>query len=235
MNKIFTFGYNRPDLLEKQYESLMKNIIGDFEFYLVYDHIDDKYTEEFEKVCSKCSIDVYDHQRETNFGNSENHASSMQWIYDNFLNDKDNVLFLDHDIFLIDEFDINSYFNEYDIFGGTTSNGVIEYFSTVVFGFNFKKIKKFNLSFSPGVYNNQYLDTFGNSYLLLENDSLKKKVFEQSHYEEDSNKIFQLMDEKFIHLYGASKWYENFEFYEKDEDRKNSLFSVIDKHMVNNK
>lgn len=238
MNKIFTFGYNRPDLLEKQYESLMKNIIGDFEFYLVYDHIDDKYTEEFEEVCSKCGIDVYDHQREKNFGNSQNHANSMQWIYDNFLDDEDTCLFLDHDIFLIDKFNIDSYFNKYDVFGGVTTNGVIEYFSSIVFGFRFGKIKEFNLNFSPGMYDNQFLDTCGNSYLLLKNSLLKTKVLEQVSYiedidDKDPNKIFELIDSKFIHLYGASKWYEDFKFYKKDEDRKNLLFSIVDKGIVN--
>jgi hypothetical protein len=74
---------------------------------------------------------------------------------------------------------------------------------------------------------------------LLKNKFLKKKVLGQVVYSEESNnedpnKIFELIDGKFIHLYGASKWYENFNFYKKDEDRKNLLFSIVDKGIVNN-
>lgn len=232
MNKLFVFGYNRPDLLEKQYQSFQKNLIGDFEFYLVYDHTDDRYTEQFHQICSTYNIDIYDHQRETNLGNSQNHASSMQWIYNNFLSDDDTVVFLDHDIFLIDKFDINSYFSKYDIFGTTTDNGVINYFSTMVFGFKFKEIKKFNLNFFPGMYNEQYLDTFGNSYILLENQLLNKKVFNKKYYSEIPDKMFEVFDEKFIHLYGASKWYSNFKFDENDECRKNSIFNIVDESFL---
>lgn len=232
MNKIFTFGYNRPDLLEKQYESFKKNTVGNFEFYLVYDHIDDTHTEEFGKVCSENQIGMYDHRRNVNFGPSGNHGSSLQWIYENFLEEDDRVLFLDHDIFLIHKFYIDSFFEMYDAFGPLSYNETIEYFWPGIFGFKFNEVKKYNLNLNPGVYNDRYLDTAGNTYLLVQEDSIKKKIFEKKYYYNDPPQ-FEVFDDKFIHLYAASKWHENFQVNQKDEDIKKSIFNIIDKEYLN--
>lgn len=226
MNKIFTFGFNRPDLLERQFNTIKSNIVGDYEFYLVYDHLDETHTNEFQKVCYEHGIDMYDHLRDTNLGNSQNHASSLQWIYDNFIEDEDRVLFLDHDIFLIDKFDFDMYFDSYDIAGLVIEIGGINFFWPGVFGFKYDKIKKHELNFFPGVYKNVFLDTLGSSYKLLEDKTLKINKFCRDFINIDSFG-FELFDDKFIHLYGASKWYENFVVNEKDTLKQNELFDYI--------
>ena len=43
--KIFTFAFNRPDILQYQIDSFKKYIEDDFEFHVVYDTRDNEHLE----------------------------------------------------------------------------------------------------------------------------------------------------------------------------------------------
>lgn len=230
MNKIFTFAFNRPDLLEKQYLSFEKNVKGDFEFNVAYDHRDNSLDEKFFEVCEKYSLNLYDHFVESSIGPSGNHARCVEWIFNDHLKDDDNVIMLDHDIFLMSEFDIDEYFNLYDIYSPVISKKKFDYICLYVFGFKYKKIKDFNLNFYPGSYDGESYDTFGDSHRLLRDSSLKFKKFDHKYYAEinpDSEHNFEIFDDKFIHLYAASGWHKGFGLDKSDEERMNFLLSII--------
>ena len=49
--KIFTFAFNRPDILQYQINSFKKHIEDDLEFHVVYDTRDNEHLESFSKIC----------------------------------------------------------------------------------------------------------------------------------------------------------------------------------------
>ena len=51
--QIFTFVFNRPDILKQQIESFRINLKDDYEFNVVYDTRDNKFLEEFKSICDE--------------------------------------------------------------------------------------------------------------------------------------------------------------------------------------
>ena len=49
--KIFTFVFNRPDILGHQIKSIKKFFIGDFDINVVYDTRDNQYFDQFKEIC----------------------------------------------------------------------------------------------------------------------------------------------------------------------------------------
>ena len=59
--KIFTFSFNRPDILQYQIDSFKKYIEDDFEFHVVYDTRDNEYLEEFSEIFKKNKVYFHHH------------------------------------------------------------------------------------------------------------------------------------------------------------------------------
>jgi hypothetical protein len=59
--KIFTFVFNRPDILDYQIKSIKNFFVGDFDISVVYDTRDNQYYEQFKKICEDNSVNFYHH------------------------------------------------------------------------------------------------------------------------------------------------------------------------------
>ena len=53
--EIFTFAFNRPDLLELQVDCLKKFLLNDFNLNVIHDTRNSSLVNEFEAVCKKIS------------------------------------------------------------------------------------------------------------------------------------------------------------------------------------
>ena len=128
--QIFSFVFNRPDLLQKQIDCFKKFFSGDYEINVVCDYRDKKYLKEFETICSDNDVRFYSHKSDKNMSPSGYHGATVTWAYNEIMLKEyadDYALIVDHDMFLIDEFNLVDYMKGYDVSGCYQSRESVEY------------------------------------------------------------------------------------------------------------
>lgn len=238
--KIFLATYNRPDFLEKQLNSLEKYFSEDYVPIVLHDSRGDEYCAEFDEICSRRNVDIFHHKSPVGKTPSQYHADLILWGYENIaLVDYEDqfVMFLDHDMFLIEEFDIISYMNEYSAAGCLQKRENVEYLWPGLTILRMDSVAELQFSFSPGLYYGQSLDTGGGTCDLLRVPGMRYKdtvVEYPNEYQginlSDSNihmgYPFELhLDGKFLHYRNACSWHNNFRVFEKS--RKDEIFNLI--------
>jgi len=238
--KIFLATYNRPDFLEKQLNSLEKYFTKDYTPIVLHDSRGTEYCDEFDEICSRRNVDIFHHKSPVGKSPSQYHADVIQWGYDNVaLKDYDDqfAMFLDHDMFLIEEFDIISYMNGYSAAGCLQKRGNVEYLWPGITIFRMDSVADLSFTFSPGVYHGQSLDTGGGTCDLLRvsgfryKDTIVEYPNEYQGINLSSSDVhmgypFELhLHGKFLHYRNACSWHNNFQLFEKT--RKDEIFNVI--------
>ena len=221
--KIFSFVFNRPDILQYQITSLKKFIIGEYDINIVYDTRDNEYYEQFKKICDDNEVNFLHHQSYGLKSTSQYHADALTWAYESlvlkYCSDKDIIIFLDHDIFLIDDFNVSSEMLKYDIMGCLQTRGHIKYVWPGLFIFKKSSVKDIDFDFYPQTVDGQMLDTAGGTYKLLSHENIKFMDTGVDYPEEykgidlKDEKItggygYELhFDNKFLHFRNASNWH----------------------------
>lgn len=236
--KIFIFAFNRTDLLQKQIDCLKKYLVGQYDINLVYDYREDNYGDEFESICLRNNIKFHRHNSKPGNNPSGYHGDSIDWVYNNFLEDGDYVMFLDHDMFIINHFDLKTRLSEYDIIGHKQSRGDFVYFWPGLLMFNYSKIKHIPITFVPCVVGTEILDSGGGTYPLYKDKNIKINFFDQEYpdlyknlnlkeYAVNSGFVFELFDNStFLHSHNASHWHNNYNV--NDENKTKILFMMLD-------
>jgi len=241
MIKVFIFAFNRPDILQLQINSIKKYLIGNFSIEVVYDYRDDVHGNEFEKICLDNKIVLHRHQSYPGKSASQYHADTLMWVYDNLIHNDDIVIFLDHDIFLLDEFDVKKYLNDCDISACLQSRGHVEYTWPGLLLFKYSSIKDINFNFDPTYVEGQSLDSGGGTYSILRNEKIKFLPIEIEYpdtYKEIDllNPIhnngfgFELfMDGKFLHFRNACSWHMDMNV---NDHKKTEILNLILKDFI---
>ena len=239
--KIFTFTFNRPDILQYQIDSFKTYIEDDFEFHVVYDTRDNEYLEEFSKISEENN--VYFHHHVSQPGNTASfyNSDAIQWTYDNVIKpDKEDfiAMILDHDIFLIDNLNVSQFINGYDLSGLLQSRGNVEYVWPGLILFKKSSLENINFDFYPQVVDGQMLDSGGGTYELLRNKNIKFKTTNVE-YPDDYNGInfndpsnsnggyaMELhADQKFLHFRNACNWHNGLKV--NDTHKTDLLFKIL--------
>lgn len=238
--KIFLTAYNRPDFLEKQLDCLEKYFSKDYIPIVIQDSRKNEYCDEFDEICTRRKVDIFHHKSPVGKSPSQYHADLIQWGYETIaLNGSRDqfVMFLDHDMFLIEEFDINEYMDGYDLAGCLQIRGDVEYLWPGLTILRMNSVAELSFTFHPGFYHGQSLDTGGGTSDLLRNPELKYKdtgVYYPTEYQGidlslDSNHMgypFELhLHEKFLHYRNASFWHKNYQVL--DRTRKDQILNLI--------
>jgi hypothetical protein len=237
--QIFSFVFNRPDLLQRQIDCFKKFFSGNYEINVVCDYRDEKYLKEFETICSDNEVRFYSHKSNNNMSPSEYHGATVTWAYNEImLKDclDDYVLIIDHDMFLIDEFSLVDYMKNYDISGALQERGDIKYVWPGLIIMDIAKVKDIEFDFHPCIAEGQMLDTGGGTYKLLRS-GLKYKdtgIEYPDHYKDidlhDNNLTggfgFEMhCDGLFLHSRNASSWHNNFAV--QDSMKSNLLYNIL--------
>lgn len=242
--KILVFTFNRPELLEKQVKCLYKNLKCEYEILVVHDSRQNEYVNQFSEICSKLNLEFHHHDSIEGNSPSGYHSESIQWAYDNLvkINFQDNiVVFLDHDMFLINELDVEEYLNDCDIAGCEQSRGSVKYVWPGLCLFKAKSIFPIKFDFYPCNFFGQTLDTGGGTCEILRTEGIKFKdtgvlypsAYDEIDLTEDSAHLgypFELhMDRKFLHFRNASSWHNNMIA---DDDTKINVLNNILKDFI---
>lgn len=238
--KVFSFTFNRPDLLQYQINSFKKFIHGDYDINVIYDTRDNQYYEQFKKICENNEVNFYNHLSQPGGYPSFYNAQSMEWAYKTIVSKEDTdciVMFLDHDIFLIDHLNIVEDMKSYDIMGCLQTRKHINYVWPGLFMFKKSSIENIDFDFYPQTVDGQMLDAGGGTYKLLSDKNIKfldTKVQYPDEYNDinlkDKNMIgeygYELhYDGKFLHFRNASNWHNN--YMPEDEKKTEILVKIL--------
>tara|TARA_A100001234_G_scaffold194700_1_gene183125 strand:+ start:912 stop:1655 length:744 start_codon:yes stop_codon:yes gene_type:complete len=234
--QIFTFVFNRPDLLQKQIDCFKNFFTGDYEINVVCDYRDDQYVEVFKNICDENGVKFYPHKSESNPSPSAYHGASVTWAYTEIMLKEcvdDYVLIIDHDMFLIDKFNLVDYMKGYDVAGCLHERGDVKYVWPGLTILDIKNIKDIEFHFYPCYTDGQMLDTGGGTHALLKQVKFKPIEVEYPDTfdglnlsETDEGYGFELhLDQTFLHFRNACSWHNNYNVHE--NSRKNEVLDLM--------
>jgi hypothetical protein len=174
-------------------------------------------------------------------------AQAISWVYENkiYNDDEENIIiFLDHDMFLINNFDPCNEVGNYDVFGCLQTRRHIKYVWPGLCGFKKSSVKDIEFDFYPKTVDGQFLDTGGGTYSLLLNDDIKFLDTGVEYPDEycgidlknpslTGGYNYELhFGGKFLHFRNASNWHSGYEV--NDLQKTNLLFKILSDILDNN-
>lgn len=232
---IFIFGFNRPDLLTPQIKSLRKRIKSDYTINVVCDYRNLDYIGQFSKICYDERVPFHPHRSEQQVVPSAYHGASVTWAYNTIMLKEcsDYVFLLDHDMFPIDDFDIDEYMSDCDISGLSQTRGNTRYVWPGLMIMDMRKVKQYQFDFMPCIVDGHPLDTGGGNYPLVENLKFKPTDCQYPDtfnginlLENDDGYGFELhLNQKFVHFRNASSWHNQYNI--DKSSSKNEVIKII--------
>lgn len=235
--QIFTFVFNRPDLFKKQIEFFKGNFVGEYQLNAVCDYRDKKYLNQFKVLCDEEGVSFYPHESQDNLDPSSYHGLVVTWAYENVMLKEypnDYALIVDHDMFLIDKFNLEEYMEGFDVSGCAQCRGDIKYVWPGLTILDIAKTKDISFNFLPGSIDNEQLDTGGGTYILLKRLKFKSSTIEYPDtynglnlLKNDDGYGFELhLEKKFLHFRNACSWHNNYRVSEKS-NKIDALYFIL--------
>ena len=244
MIHIFTSVVNRPDFVGIQHKLFEKFLNKDYEFHVVDDSVDPEICRQFKEICKSLKITYHRKPSATKPMNpAQACAHTVQWTYDNLIkknHSEDIVFFLDSDMFLIDEFDIEEYMSDAIIAGLPQVRGHVTYMWNGIMFFNMLKIEDKDIDFSNGMVDGEMTDVGGHTYWYFKNTGIEmKKTNEEfptypTHFndidlqKDSAGYNMELhLDDKFLHYRAATNWHSNWKGSDDPLIKKTKAFNQI--------
>jgi len=246
MIHIFTSVVNRPDFVILQDKLFKKFLKNEYKFHIVDDSVEPEISEQFEIACSLNELEYYRKPPANKPMNpAQACAHTVQWTYDNIIRKNhvdDIVFFLDSDMFLIDEFDIEEYMEDAIIAGLPQIRGHVTYMWNGIMFFNMPKIEDKDIDFSDGIVEGEMTDVGGHTYWYFLRTGIKMKKTDEecpvypTHYNdielqnEEVTRGYNVelhLDCKFLHYRAATNWHSNWKGSQDPLSKKTEMFNKI--------
>jgi hypothetical protein len=228
--QIFTSVVNRPDFVEIQKKLFDKFLAEEYQFNVVDDSLDDNISAEFKQICEKYKIIYYRKDQgnrsvnESRWAGARHATETIQWTFDEIIkkkHSKDIILFLDSDMFLLDEFNITEYMKDTAISGLPQTRGHVYYMWNGIMFFDMEKVFEIDpdLNFSDGMVDGELTDIGGHFYYYFKKNNVIMKetdVTYPTHFHDieiQSDEItngfnFELhLNGKFLHYRAGTNWH----------------------------
>lgn len=246
MIHIFTSVVNRPDFVILQDTLFKKFLKNDYKFHIVDDSVESQVSGEFQSICESNKLQYY-RKPPTNkpLNPAQACAHTVQWTYDNIIRKNhanDIVFFLDSDMFLIDEFDIEEYMEDAIIAGLPQVRGHVTYMWNGIMFFNMPKIEDKDIDFSDGIVEGEMTDVGGHTYWYFLRTCIEMKRTDEecpvypTHYNdieiqnEEVTRGYNIelhLDCKFLHYRAATNWHSNWKGSQDPLSKKTEMFNKI--------
>lgn len=252
MIHIFTSVVNRPNFVSLQDKLFKKFLKNEYKFHVVDDSVEPQITEQFKNICSLNGCEYYRKPRSNrSMDPAQACAHTVQWTYDNIIrknHSNDIVFFLDSDMFIIDEFDIEEYMENCIISGLPQIRGHVTYMWNGIMFFNMSKIEDKDIDFSNGVVDGELTDVGGHTYFYFLRTGIKMKNTDEVYpvYPKKYNDIelqnrevtrgynIELhLDCKFLHYRAATNWHSNWRGTGDPLEEKTVVFNKIMDDILN--
>lgn len=249
MIHIFTSVVNRPDFVSIQHKLFEKFLSEKYEFHVVDDSVDPEICIQFKKVCESLKITYHRKPPATKPMNpAQACAHTVQWTYNNLIrknHSEDIVLFLDSDMFLIDEFHIGEYMSDAIIGGLPQGRGHVNYMWNGIMFFNMPKIEDKDIDFSDGVVDGEMTDVGGHTYYYFKKTGIELKgsdvQYPTHYYDIDLQKdtggynMELHLDGNFLHYRAATNWHSNWKGSDDPLEGKTKVFNQIIQQLLGEK
>jgi hypothetical protein len=200
--KIYSIHYNKPEYIELQKKSFDKWVKFDYEFIVVNNAIDINLINLISTTSQDLGLRTINCNNNISGMSSVSHQNSFKYIIDD-VQDGDNVMIVDHDLFVMNEVD-ESYYNKHDMVILPQLRGNIEYPWPGLIIFNNIK-RKCEISFDSVTIENESCDTGGKMYYYIKDNNLNIKKVNESYFD-DGSMLMSNLDNIFIHLISGSGW-----------------------------
>jgi hypothetical protein len=250
--QIFTSVVNRPDFVEIQKKLFDKFLDDEYQFNVVDDSLEDQISLEFKTVCGKYGINYYRksqenrNKNESRWAGARHATETIQWTFDEIIkkkHSKDLILFLDSDMFLLDDFNLTEYMKDAVISGLPQIRGHVKYIWNGIMFFDMMKVFEIdsNLNFSDGNVDGELTDIGGHFYYYFKKNNIIMKETDVT-YPSNFNGIdlentgitkgfnFELhLDGKFLHYRAGTNWHtqENWKSKNDPLTKKAEIFDKI--------
>jgi hypothetical protein len=193
MIQIYTLAHKRPDFIEMQYNSMKKNLKGDFEYIVINNAIDSELqSRQIDEICKSLNIKCIpvelcqDLNNGSFAGNSYTNVNlacyyPMTWLFQRKLENVTNFCFIDSDVFFMNEIDLNDILINNDSVFMPQYRGSFLYMAPTLLCMDLQKVKNYK-SIDWNYYREGAIDTDigGKSgFFLRENQHIKNKYIEQ--------------------------------------------------------
>jgi len=248
MIRIFTSVVNRPNFVKIQSKLFKKFLKNEYQFHVIDDSIDNNISTLFKNICEEENIKYYRTPKNLDHSNPSTKVGNViQWSFDEIIKKEyfsDIVFWLDSDMFLIDNFDIEDYMVDCVISGLPQVREHIKYMWNGLMFFNMPKLLdldphiKFNIDFIDG----HHLDTGGETYQYFKKNNLQMKetnVEYPTHYDnidlqkDTAGYNMEIhLDGKFLHYRAATNWHYSWKSLEDPLQKKEQTFNQIIKNFI---
>lgn len=250
--QIFTSVVNRPDFVILQDKLFKKFLTHEYQFHIVDDSIDNHISKKFSEICLKNNLFYYKKpERNVHMTPAQACADTVQWTYNNIIiknHRNDIVFFCDSDLFLINDFDIETYMSDAIIAGLPQKRGKVTYMWNGIMFFNMSKILDLDIDFSDGNVEGEMTDVGGHTYYYFKRNNIEMKRTDQEFpgYPTHFNNIdlqkdaggynMELhLDGNFLHYRAATNWHSNWRGSDDPLNNKTQIFNSIIEEILNEK
>ena len=215
--KIYSIHYNKPEYINIQYDSFIKNIKFNYEYAILDNSIDIDIKNLIKIKCKELKIEYIDCCNNIQSVDSLSHQNALSKLVD-IVNINETFMLLDHDVFVINEL-TEDFFLNYDLTYVNQTRGRIEYPWPGLIIFN--KLKNKNkLSFNSGLIDGYSCDTGGAMYYYLKNNNLSVRKLDTK-YINKGEELIATHENIFLHLISGSDWNKNYNLKSKIDFFKN--------------
>ena len=214
--KIYTYAYNRPDFIPLQLKSFSVFLKDDFEYIVFNNAATESDQLKINESCGQLGVRCIDVEEQDHQTANDSHASALEWSFHRYIKYDQNTLtmILDHDMFLINEFSLNDFLNNYDVAAVAQCRGHVNYLWAGIMFFNMNSLpNKDEMNFMCGIVEGFPVDVGGNLYYWLKKSPmLKLRETTQSGQICSENNNLELLPDEVLNDY-ADEY--RFELYEK--------------------
>jgi len=208
MIKVFTFCFNNPDFLEKQYLTFKEYLHEEHQLHCINNarELEDK-----NAVFEKCNLLKIPCWLPSNVNHDQagwSHQTALNWAWHNLIaKHDDTAIIVDHDMFPIKEFNL---YKEYDIASLMQGRGNnIKYFHSAIMIINPSLIDRDTVDFMGEEIDGYRCDTGGNWHHYMQaHPNLKIKEMSISYIpsEDFKENELEVIDDFLLHFRGGSNW-----------------------------
>jgi len=145
---LYTITFNNPKIVEYQIKLIKKFLSGNY-CHIICDNSNiEEAAHSIKSICEKNDVTYYRVNIELPSGYSDSHGRALNWTYKNVIQKRKNDFgFIDHDIFPIKHFNIETYLKNSNLYGYIRTANKIWFLWPAFSFFKYDYVKKYKLNF----------------------------------------------------------------------------------------
>lgn len=206
---VIVVAFNMPDFIQPQFDLLNKYLLNDFDLFVYNNSNNELVSNRIKEVCDNIGINCISIPQYIFERNDPSYRAgkSLDYAINHNIttyNDYSHMMLLDSDMFLVSDFDINEYLDNYDLMGIHQERGHVFYYTNQLVFANLSNLINFEkeVKFLPGVIDGQSTDCGGYLFNYINKYNIKHKgITDNKHSGEINHLNIENVDNNFIEYF----------------------------------